>query len=404
MITSVFLNLVYLFFPILCYFIYLIYSKVTYEKENKLFFTLSLFSSYYLCSRFGDKNLTLLLLINIPLILSFCKRSFVTSLGLSICISFLISNTYDINILLLMTQYTLIVSFAYLTNYNILKTFMIFEGLFIVIVMFIVKGKIFSLKLFIFAILFLLLMYIILKIIMSLYNGMKKIVDMYHSLEDITKEKTLYQSLFKITHEIKNPLAVCKGYLDMFDIKNPSKANKYISIINQEIDRTLVLLKDFSDVSKIKVEKNFMDINMLLEDVCDEAKLIFKNNINFKYILNENETIIFGDYNRLKQVLLNVIKNAKEAISDYGDVILKTKCNKNEFVIIVKDNGIGMDKETKKQLGTPFYTTKKNGTGLGVCFSKEIIEMHKGTMKYYSKEQKGTEVRIILPLKSTSSC
>lgn len=404
MITSVFLNLVYLFFPILCYFIYLIYSKVTYEKENKLFFALSLFSSYYLCSRFGDKNLTLLLLINIPLILSFCKRSFVTSLGLSICISFLISNTYDINILLLMTQYMLILLFSYLTNYNILKTFMFFEGIFIIIVMFIGKGKIFSLKLFVCTLLFLMLMYIILKIIMSLYSGMKKIVDMYHSLEDITKEKTLYQSLFKITHEIKNPLAVCKGYLDMFDIKNPSKANKYISIINQEIDRTLVLLKDFSDVSKIKVERNFMDINMLLEDVCDEAKLIFKNNTNFKYILNENEIIIYGDYNRLKQVLVNVIKNAKEAISDHGEVILKTKCNKNEFVIMVKDNGIGMDKETKNQIGTPFYTTKKNGTGLGVCFSKEIVEMHGGTMKYYSKEQKGTQVKITLPLKSTSSC
>ena len=65
----------------------------------------------------------------------------------------------------------------------------------------------------------------------------------------------------------------------------------------------------------------------------------------------------------------------------------------------ISDNGIGMDKSTKDKIGTAFYTTKSNGTGLGVCFSKEIIEKHKGTMKYISKKGYGTTVKITLPIK-----
>ena len=71
--------------------------------------------------------------------------------------------------------------------------------------------------------------------------------------------------------------------------------------------------------------------------------------------------------------------------------------------ITIKDNGVGMDKETSKKIGTAFYTTKKNGTGLGVCFSREIVEKHNGTIEYFSKQGKGTMVKIILPINKTSN-
>ena len=189
----------------------------------------------------------------------------------------------------------------------------------------------------------------------------------------------------------------------MFDINNPAKANRYIGIINQEIDRTLLLLQDFSNVSKLNIEKNPMEINMLLEDVCDEAGLILKNDIKFKSSIGNYEVYIKGDYNRLKQVLINVIKNAKEAIDNNGLVELKAKAFKNKYIITIKDNGVGMDKETSNKIGTAFYTTKKNGTGLGVCFSKEIIEKHDGTMEYISKQGKGTMVKITLPIEKAST-
>ena len=79
--------------------------------------------------------------------------------------------------------------------------------------------------------------------------------------------------------------------------------------------------------------------------------------------------------------------------------MLDTRIKKNYYEIVVTDDGCGMEKIICDKIGTPFFTTKKNGTGLGVCFSKEIIEKHGGIIKYYSKLGEGTKVVINLPLK-----
>ena len=102
-----------------------------------------------------------------------------------------------------------------------------------------------------------------------------------------------------------------------------------------------------------------MDITMLMEDVCDEVALAFNSNIKFKYNISEEEVMICGDYQRLKQVLLNTIKNAKEAIKKMGTIEVEGKKTNGFYVINIIDNGIGMDNETNKNIGTPFYTTKK---------------------------------------------
>lgn len=394
--ASVFLNLMYLFFPLCCYFIYLVYSKAVYDKEKLIFLDLSLFSSYYLCSRFGDFSLISCFLINIPLLLSIYKKRLFPSVVLCVCTAVFLNNIYDANFVIFIIQYLIILALGFLSKFKISNIFFICNVVFGIIT-FIFNGMV-SLKTFIYLFLSWIIMYLLFCMIIIFFDKISTIIKMYSSLEDITKEKKLYESLFKITHEIKNPLAVCKGYLDMFDIKNPAKANRYAGIISQEIDRTLILLKDFSNVSKLNIDKNIMEVNLLLEDVCDEAGLILKNNIEFKSEITDEEVYINGDYNRLKQVLINVIKNAKEAIDNEGVVELKTKVFNGKYIIMVKDNGAGMDKETSLKIGTAFYTTKKNGTGLGVCFSKEIIEKHGGTMEYISKLGKGTTVKITLPI------
>ena len=245
-------------------------------------------------------------------------------------------------------------------------------------------------------------MYIILNLATKAYSRVEMIIKLYIESREVFKEKKLYQSLFRITHEIKNPIAVCKGYLDMFDINDASKSNRYVGIIREEINRTLTLLKDFSNISKLEIVKSCVDIEMLLDDVCDEMKLIFNDKIIFLSDILEKEIFIEADYDRLKQVLINVIKNAKESIKNNGVITLKTYLKKRNYVIEVEDNGIGMDKETLSKVGSAFYTTKKSGTGLGVCFSKEIIERHGGKMIYDSKMGTGTKVQIILPTKKAS--
>lgn len=390
MITSVFLNLIYLFFPLTCYFIYLVYSKTIYEKERLIFLDLALFSSYYFCSRFGELPVVSCFLINIPLLLSIYKKRLFPSVVLSIWTAIFLAGVYNMSITPFIIQYIIIFILGFFNNLKVNNIFFICKMLFGILIAILMPNDYINVKTLGYSFLVWIIMYLIFYGVILFYNKIDTIVKMHTSLEEVMKEKKLYESLFKITHEIKNPLAVCKGYLDMFDINNPAKANRYAGIINQEIDRTLLLLKDFSDVTKIKVEKSTMEITMLLDDVCDEANLILNNDIDFESNISDEEVYIDGDYNRLKQVLINVIKNAKEAIKEDGFVELKAKKVKGNFVITIKDNGTGMDKEMKKNIGTAFYTTKKNGTGLGVCFSKEIIEKHNGTMKYISKLGKGT--------------
>lgn len=401
MFVSVFLNFLYLLFPLMCYFLYMVYSKAAFQEEKHLFLDLAIFTSYYLCIRFGKLPTTYVFLINIPLLIALYKKRIFPGIILSLCIPIILSSSYETNLGILFLQYFLIFIFCYLTNYKTINVFIFFSILFGILTLFL-PNNIIDVNKLCYALVIWIIMYVLFHIIILLYAKVENTVRMYYSLESITKEKKLYESLFKITHEIKNPLAVCKGYLEMFDINNPKKANKYVNIINQEIDRTLLLLKDFSDVSKIHVEKNSMDITMLVEDVCDEASLAFNNNIKFKSNVPEDEIMINGDYNRLKQVLINLVKNARESIEDKGMVFLEAKVIGKYYCIYIRDNGVGMDKETSNKIGTAFYTTKKNGTGLGVCLSREIIERHNGSIAYFSKLKKGTTVKIMIPLNKAS--
>lgn len=185
----------------------------------------------------------------------------------------------------------------------------------------------------------------------------------------------------------------------MFDIENKQHAKKYIPIIKNEITKTLVLLEDFLSLNKIKIEKDILDINIVLEEVISSFKLYLKEHkIKLKQIIKDEEIYINGDYNRLREVLVNVIKNSIEAIKKEGTITIWTETKNENIYIYIKDNGIGIDKETLKKIDEPFFTTKQKGTGLGVPLSKEIIERHNGKLIYESEKQKFTLVTIILPI------
>ena len=399
MIASIFLNVILLVFPLVCYFVYVIYSKVNIEKENALFLDLALFSSFYLCSKYSEINLFSIMLLNILILLCIFKRRYYSLIMLSISISFLISVTYDVNIIIFLVGYLLLfLLIEKLNKYG----YYIFSSLttsFLIIIYFYSNNLILN-SLIILILLTFILSLLIYFLVQKISISSDEMIELNKTLDKIKKEKILYESLFKITDEIKNPLAVCKGYLDMFDVNKPDKASKYINVISQEINRTLILLKDFSEVSKsINIEKKKIDINLLVEDVCEEMKFIFNKDIKFNYKIIDKEIYIDGDYNRLKQVLINVIKNAKESIEGKGKISLEAKNKINKYLITIKDTGCGMDEKTLNSIGRAFYTTKKDGTGLGVCFSKEIIAKHDGTINYFSKLDEGTTVKITLPIK-----
>ena len=214
------------------------------------------------------------------------------------------------------------------------------------------------------------------------------------SLDYMETEK----SIFKITHEIKNPIAVCKGYLDMLDIHDEDKVTRYIPIIRSEINRTLTLMDDFMSMKNIHIRKDILDLYLLIEDVYDVMLPVLKQH-KVKLIIPhyQDELYMMGDYDRLKQVLINLIKNAYEAKAT--KIEIRTHCFSRRVKIEIIDNGDGISKENLKRVGEIFYSTKPKGTGIGVNLSKEIIGLHKGDIRYQSSEKQGTLVTITLPLK-----
>ena len=188
----------------------------------------------------------------------------------------------------------------------------------------------------------------------------------------------------------------------MVDINNKDHGRKYIPIIRSEINRTLILLQDFLDRNHLKINKDILDINMLLSDVEEECRpLVNSKKINFiSNIDYDEELYLDGDYERLKQVLVNIIKNSIEAIKVKDDSYIEINSDiiNDKIHIVIEDNGEGIKKEDLKKIKEPFYTTKKDGTGLGVTLSFEIIKAHNGTITYKSVYHKWTKVEIVLPL------
>ena len=239
--------------------------------------------------------------------------------------------------------------------------------------------------------------YFLVYLIIDIFKKSEQMTKIYNSLKDLENMKNLHESIFKITHEIKNPIAVCKGYLDMFDVNNIEHSKKYIPIMKDEINRTLILLQDFLSLNKITIEKDILDINLLLEDVIDNFRLLLKEkNITLKYKDMDDEMFIEGDYNRLIQVFINIVKNSIEAIGKNGAIKIEVNQTDNEIEIRVHDSGEGIDKSDMEKLKKPFFTTKQNGTGLGVALSNEIIEAHGGKLEYESTIGKGTTTIVTL--------
>lgn len=233
-----------------------------------------------------------------------------------------------------------------------------------------------------------------------LFNLSEQVIDLSKIEKELEREKLLRSSISKLTHELKNPIAVCNGYLEMLDLNDKIKTKKYIDIITNEITRSKTIIDEFSSFGKLKtIEQEELDISYLLEDVLALLKPLFKQHKGKITFISNEEIYIKGDYNKLKQVFINLLKNTIEAKKENEtlNVELKVKKENAQVVITIKDNGIGMDKDTLKKVSEVFFTTKQNGTGIGLAFSKEVIELHKGKMIINSKLNEGTEIKIIIP-------
>ena len=399
-IDSLMISLIVILFPILVNILHDLYINNIDKEENNLFFDIALISSLYLFTVLDVSLTGFLVVVNTVFLLALIKKRIFTSFLMFLFILFNYKINGIHNEIITIFQYMIIYVFYFIFYLRkkenlFINIFMIIKIIFISI--FYVNSNydnVFFNSMFT-SIVFIFFSYLVVYII----NISEDIVALHLNLKEFEQQKQIKDSLFKITHEIKNPIAVCKSYLDMFDFNNPDH-ERYIHILKEEMNNILILLQDFKNMSSIEIKNEILDINMLLEEIVRQLSPMLKQeNINFIVDISDEEFYIEGDYNRLRQVLTNFIKNSKEAkdINKKSFISLKTKIKENNFIIIVEDNGIGMSKEAIKRIEEPFYTTKKNGTGLGVPLSYEIIKSHNGEIEFKSKEGVGTKVVITLP-------
>lgn len=405
---NIILLFVFLFFPITCYLIYITHLSNMDRKEQSILLDISLISALFLIIRYiNDKSIYILLFYNIPLLIAYLKGKIPTIIALSITIVFFYNLYISIPLIILSLEYLLyFIIYLYISKYkskstnyiNIFVAIKIFMISFIIFYIINPNGSIISnlIYLIITSTLFIVFTYLSL----FLFEKGEDITNLYSIMKESKKDKLLFESLSKLTHELKNPISVCKGYLEIIDKNGYQKAPKYLPIISSEIERSLSVINDFSSLGKLKeLNKEEVDLQVLLEEIITILNPLFKK-YNANIYLNVKQDIYLSlDYLRMKQVFVNILKNALEARKEEEplNVLIEVKKSLKAIKITIKDNGIGMDKNTLDRITEIFYTTKANGNGLGVVLSKEIVEMHNGTITYKSQKEKGTTVTITLP-------
>lgn len=365
------------------------------------------FSATFLLIKYSTFNTTYdVLLVNIPFIISILyMRKVASSLLAIVMIVFYFFHGYNLDVLLI--EYMVYLLIFIIMNkkkksYNyILLTFLFIKGVSLTIENFYLIGNdnaVTLCKIFLSLIAF----YLIGVLVISIINIFEKTISLNQTLKELEREKNLKNSLFKITHEVKNPIAVCKGYLAMMDYDDIDKVKRYNSIIQDEIDRTLDIMDNFSEYTKIKINTDIMDVDSLIQDTISSMKMYLENcdvKINYNFD-DKDEILINGDYNRLKQVIINMLKNSCEAIDGDGKIDITLKKSKRYVIIKLKDNGKGMTEEELEKIGQLFYSSKDKGCGIGVSLSSEIIRLHQGELKYKSVLGEYTEAIIKLPYDS----
>lgn len=397
------INGIVVVFPILVYTFFIVYEENMKLEKSNIMLKISLFVSMYLAlyfKKYVGLNYQISCLI-LPIILSYLYNEGKVALILStiLCLHSCFSLNYNI--------YTSIIFFLLLylaykkySKSNMSSKFLINSSIVLMLIYFVANLIISYNDIVMLDEIISLIMYsLIIYAINYGINESKNIISLHMNLKEFEKEKNIKLNLFKITHEIKNPLTVINGYLSIFDVTDIEKSKRYISILKNEVNRTLNLLSDFMEFTKIKVVKKECNFNDLISDVKEVLIPFFvKKNVNYSFCV-QNNIIVNMDYNRIKQVIINVIKNAVEACRESNGMVTTTAFTEEDYlIIVVKDNGIGMDKFVLDNILVPFYTTKDNGTGLGVSLSKEILEAHGGTINYDSVKEKYTTCKITIPL------
>lgn len=203
-----------------------------------------------------------------------------------------------------------------------------------------------------------------------------------------------------IAHEVRNPLTSVNGFLQLMKTQYPERTD-YFDIIFSEIKRIDFVLSELLVLAKPQaVHFQEVQLHELLEQVITLLKTnAVLSNIDLKQPFKRQDAgAILADANQMKQLFINLIKNAIEAMPEGGSIYISTEKVLNEWKITIQDEGKGMSEEDIQKIYDPFFSTKKEGTGLGLTICSTILKDHHGRMDVSSELGKGTAFHIYLPV------
>lgn len=216
------------------------------------------------------------------------------------------------------------------------------------------------------------------------------------------------------SHELKTPIAVIQGYVNLLDRwgKDDKEAlEKSIHAIKLETNNMVNLVENLlfiakGDTGNQKIEKKNFSLNELINEVVRESKLI-----DYRHIISSNKNeiaYVFGDYKMIKQMLRIFIDNCIKYTPEQGRIDISLEAQNNTAKITISDSGIGIPKDEIQNIFERFYTVDKSrskdigGTGLGLSIAKLILDVHEGTINVESEEGKGTKITVLLDIPLTT--
>jgi two-component system, sporulation sensor kinase B len=236
-------------------------------------------------------------------------------------------------------------------------------------------------------------------LIVSLLEGIRENMQMRVELQHAEKMNMLRDLTSVFAHEIRNPMQVTRGFLQLLHTSNLSEEKKnYIQISLDELDSANEIINEFLSLAKPTDNKTqVVEIGNQLTRVLNILQgYAANNNVQFQTNLSENCSVI-ANPQKFNQCLINMIKNAIEAMPYGGVVTISCYQNQHRTVIEIEDQGIGMTKEQIARIGTPFYSLKEKGTGIGLMVSYQIIHSCQGKIKVTSEKDVGTKFSILFP-------
>lgn len=219
-------------------------------------------------------------------------------------------------------------------------------------------------------------------------------------VQNTEKLRVISELTSVFAHEIRNPMQVTRGFLQLLNEPDlPNEKKEYIKISIEELDRANEIINDFLSFGKPTINSNEkINVGYQIDRVVNIIRSYSMNhNVEIKTDVLDNYWIC-ANPQKFNQSLINILKNAVESMPNGGIVwVICTSTDDGNIKINIKDQGIGMTKKQIDRLGSPFYSLKEEGTGLGMMVSFQIIRSFKGRIIVKSEKDIGTEFIILLP-------